>query len=182
MTLVGGYTAGAALDAPVTVVRYSSGAKSLLHVANKEEALRHFKLKNGDVVVVAHILTKDLNFDYNFSSLPGDSLFYPSYVDNVFVIGAVSQPGAYPFSPNYTVRDYALMAGPVKFAQMGRIRVITGVDKRLVKVVKQGFHLSPGDSIIVPERAWTSDNVIKWYNTIANSIITGFTVRELIRR
>lgn len=183
VTLAGGYTAGASFDEPMRVIRFDDGVKHLYEIPNQKSELQRFLLKDGDIAVVTHILTKNRRFDYNVSSLPADSVFYPSYNDNIFVMGAVALPGAYPFSPNYSIRDYVQMAGPMKYAKVKDVRVMTGQDRRLKHPDRAAnFHLSPGDTIILPERAWTADNVIKWYNTVANSIITGFTLRELIRR
>ncbi len=180
--LAGGFTAGVATDAPLTVVRYVDEKKQLLQAANTEQSLKDFALQNGDVVVVPHLLTEDRKFDYNINSFPADNIFYPTFNDNVFVMGSVDLPGAYPFSPNYSIRDYVSMAGPLQHAKLRDIRVFTADGKKVRQPTKKGLRISPGDTIVVPERAWTSDNVIKWYNTVANSIITGFTLRELIRR
>ncbi len=180
--LAGGYTAGASFDQSITIIRYEGQQKKLLAIANSEEALRSCPLLNGDIIIVPHVLTGDRRFDYNVGKLPADNVFYPTFNDNVFVVGAVGLPGAFTFSPNYSLRDYVNMAGPNRVAKIKRIRVLNPEGKIIANTMKDGFHVSPGDTIVVPEKSLTVDNVIKWYNTVANSVITGFTLRELLRR
>lgn len=180
--LAGGFTVGAAHGSSVVVIRYEGGDKKLLEVATREHDLKAFELRNGDIIIIPHILTANRRFDYNISELPADHVFFPSFNDNVFVMGAVVMPGAYPFSPNYSLRDYVNMAGPDRTAKTGSLRVVNTNGETVAGTRKKGFLLSPGDTIIVPNRSVTADNVIKWYNTVANTIITGFTVRELVRR
>lgn len=180
--LAGGFTAGASFDQPVTIIRYEGEEKRLLEVANRQQELNAFELRNGDIAIIPHILTGDRRFDFNVAKLPGDNVFYPSFNDNVFVMGAVELPGAFPFSPNYSLRDYVNMAGPSRQAKIKRLRVLNPNGQVIARMMKKEFKLSPGDTIVVPEKSLTTDNVLKWYNTLANSIITGFTLRELIRR
>lgn len=180
--LAGGYTPGASFTDPVTVVRYVNEKKKLFNIANSEEELKSFELQRGDVVIVSHILTADRNFDYNISALPSDNIFYPSFNDNVFVLGGVALPGAYPFNPHYSVNDFVSMAGAERHAKLNGVHILSSSGKKIRNRELATYRLSPGDTIVVPVKAWTANNVITWYNTLANSIITGFTLRELVRR
>lgn len=181
VALAGGYTAGASLDADAKVIRFENEKKQVMSVPNRESELKLFDLQHGDIVIIPHILTKDRKFDYGVSQLPADNVFYPSYNDNIFVIGAVSLPGAYPFNPVYAVDDFVKMAGPNRIARLNSLHVLTADGKRVRGRALNGYHLSPGDTVVVPEKSWTADNVLKWYGAITGSIITGFTIRELAK-
>ncbi len=180
--LVGGFTAGVSYETPVVIIRYEGQEKKLIEIRNNSTELSKFDLQNGDIVIIPHILTATRRFDYNVGKLPADNIFYPSFNDNVFVMGAVQLPGAYPFNQNYSLRDYVSMAGMIRGAKTSRVRVITSDGKKLRGMKLKNYELSPGDTIVVPERVVSADSVLNWYNAIATSIITGFTLRELIRR
>lgn len=178
--LAGGYTTGVSYNAPVTLIRFVDGEKQLIEVENVQEALSRKELFNGDIVVVPHILTDGRRFDYNVSTLPADNLFFPTFNYNVYVMGAVELPGGYEFNPHYSIREFVGLSGPTKFAKMNFIYVVTADGKRIRHPVKSGYRVSPGDTIIVPEKSWTTPNVLQWYNTLANSVIVGFTLKKLI--
>jgi len=46
-----------------------------------------------------------------FLLLPGDQVFLPRRIDQVYVVGTVRTPGPYPYHPNYRAIDYVGMAG-----------------------------------------------------------------------
>lgn len=175
----GGYTAGIIKTEPVTIVRYASGKKVVYTVPMTDGDMTNFEVVDGDIIVFPHVLTKGRKFDFNIAQLPNDTLFYPSNNDNIFVMGAVSQPGAYPFNPFYDPRHYVNMAGAVRFANLKHIRILD-MNGQEIKY-KKGYRLNPGDTIIVRYRAWTTDNVLKWYNTLASTVFTGFALQQIIK-
>lgn len=175
----GGYTAGIITSEPVTIVRYSSGKKVVYTVPMTDGDMANFSVSDGDVVVFPHVMTKGRKFDYNMAQLPNDTLSYPSLNDNIFVMGAVAQPGAYSFNPFYDPRNYINMAGALRYANLGRIRILD-LNGQEIKY-KKGYQLNPGDTVIVPYRAWTTDNVLKWYNTLASTVFTGFALQQIIK-
>ncbi len=175
----GGYTVGIIQTEPVTIVRYASGKKVIYTVPMTDEDMANFVVQDGDIIVFPHVLTKGRKFDYNIAQLPNDTLFYPSFNDNVFVMGAVSQPGAYPFNPFYDPRHYVNMAGAVRYANLKRLRILD-MNGQEIKY-KKGYRLNPGDTIIIPYRAWTTDNILKWYNTLASTVFTGFALQQIIK-
>lgn len=179
VTAAGGYTAGIVQTEPITIVRYASGKKVLYTVPMTEGDMANFEVVDGDIVVFPHVLTKGRKFDYNMSQLPNDTLFYPSNNDNIFVMGAVAQPGAYMFNPFYDPRYYINMAGAVRYANLKRIKILDMNGKEIR--YREGYRLSPGDTIIVPYRAWTTDNVLKWYNTLTSTVFTGFALQQIIK-
>lgn len=180
--LSGGYTTGVSFRDSVTVVRFSEGKKETIKVANVQQELKNFSLLNGDIVVVPHLLGKGRHFDYDFVDLPADNLYIPSQKNEIFITGAVANPGAQAFNPGYSVIDFVKMAGPSELAKLDGVYVLTDEGKYVRNPKKKkDFHLSPGDTIVVPRRAVTTDNVLRWYNTVTGSVFTGFAFRELLR-
>lgn len=177
--LAGGYTVGILKSEPITVVRYVDGKKTVYNVAIAEKDMDSFLVQDGDVIVFPHVLTKGRKFDYNIAQLPNDTLYYPSFNDNIFVMGAVAQPGAYPFNPFYDPRHYINMAGAVRYANLNRIKILDMNGKEIK--YRDGYRLNPGDTIVVPYKSWTTDNVLKWYNTLASTVFTGFALQQLIK-
>ncbi|OGQ23292.1 MAG: hypothetical protein A3C46_05715 [Deltaproteobacteria bacterium RIFCSPHIGHO2_02_FULL_44_16] len=181
LQLAGGFTAGVSKSGDVTVIRYVDTEKQLFEIKNIEPELKEFLLQHGDIVVIPHLLTKEAKFDYDISALPADNLFYPSFNDNVFVLGSVALPGGYPFNPHYSVREFVYLAGPQVNANLKRMYILTAQGKR-IKRDDFGMHrLSPGDTIVVPSRAWTTDNVVKWYTTVTTSVLAGAAVYGIVK-
>ena len=180
LELAGGFTPGVSIQEPIKIVRYADGKKQVLDVVNAGLELQNFNLQNGDIVIVPHVLGQGREYDYNVASLPADNVFYPSYNDNIYVLGAVAVPGAFSFNPHFVVQDFLSMAGVQKTASKHGVYILKADGVKVRRVMsKKNYLLSPGDTIVVPERAFRSDNVIKWYSTITTSIISGFTVYKL---
>lgn len=181
IVLAGGFTPGVTDNEPVVVVRFVDGKKELIKIPNEQSELESFNLLNGDIVIIPHLLVENRRFDYDVADLPADNIFYPTQKNEVYVTGAVAAPGAYPFNPTYTIRNFVNSAGPVELSNLKNIHVLTA-DGKYIKNPdkKKKFYLSPGDSIIVPKRAWTTDNVLKWYNTFTGTVFTTFAFKELI--
>lgn len=169
--LAGGVTPGDVNLAPIKVVRFSNGEKEVIDVENQEEARRRFLLQGADVVILPHVLTENKTFDYNLAKLPGDNqLFFPSYEERVFVLGAVAQPGPYPFSPYYDVRQYLTLAGgTTKLAKTNKIKVLTTAGKTLKAKVDTG--INPGDTIVVPEKYMAPESFATLVIGIASSVV-----------
>lgn len=177
--LSGGFTAGVSEQEEVVVIRYGeSEKKNLIRIPNVQTELEKTPIQGGDIIVIPHIFTKGKKFDYAFPELPSDNIFYPSYNDNVFVSGAVSQGGPYAYNPVLGVREYVGLAGPIGTANIKGARILTA-EGRIVRNI--GKHsLSPGDTIIVPEKKVTTGKVLAWYNTLASTVFTGVALKTLV--
>ncbi|MBI4197079.1 MAG: capsule biosynthesis GfcC family protein, partial [Deltaproteobacteria bacterium] len=102
--------------------------------------------------------------------LPGDNIFYPSFEDRVFVVGAVNEAGAYPFNPYYTISQYLSLAAGKTLMAKRKLYVVSPDGKR-VKVKKgkeEGIVINPGDTIIVPEKRFDSEGWLSLFMTITN--------------
>jgi protein involved in polysaccharide export with SLBB domain len=156
--LAGGFSPGVALSAPAKIIRFENENREIIDIPLDSESMKHFRLRSADVVVIPHILTKDKTFDYNIPGLPGDTgLFYPSFEERVFVIGAVDRPGAFPYSPYYSVREYLTLAGGLtKLAKEKEIKVLASTGE--TKMVDKQTAINPGDTIVVPERYLRPEN------------------------
>ena len=177
----GGFTVGISQQAPITVVRYINGKKQLYKVAPVNLEMQQFSLLDGDVVIVPHIFSENKRFDYNIPELPADNIYYPTQKNEIFISGAVSQGGAQPYNPTYSVRDFIVAAGPTESANIRATYALTSDGKYVRSVLKKkNFNLSPGDSLFVPSRHFTTDNVLKWYNTIISTVFTGVAFKSLL--
>ncbi|GEM_PF-1005031 len=158
--LAGGTSPGFGEGALIKLVRFEEGKKKVLEVQNTLESRKEFQLKNADAIVIPHILTKDKKFDYNLAALPGDSpLFYPSYDERVFVLGAVGRPGPLPFSPYYGVRQYLTLAGgTTKLAKSRKVKIINA-DGKTYKATST-ININPGDTIVVPEKYLPPEGIL----------------------
>lgn len=180
--LSGGFSVGVTNNEPVVIIRFVDGKKTLVKINNTQDELMAFSVQNGDIIIVPHLFGEKRRFDYDVSELPADRAFYPSQRNEVFVTGAVSKQGPYKFNPNYSVRDFTNYAGLTEQSNSHGIYVVTS-DGKVIKHPEQknGFYLSPGDSIIVPKKQWTTDNVLKWYNTATGTVFTAFAFKQLLK-
>jgi len=151
--LAGGFNAATARDEPLRIIRFEQGEKKVEEIPNNAKALKKFQVVNGDVIVVPNVVTKETEFDYNVASIPGDVVFYPSYEDRVFVLGGVRQPGAYPFSPYYTVNQYISLAGGITQAGKEKYKIITAAGKE--RIANENDRVNPGDTVKIKERWMT---------------------------
>lgn len=147
--LAGGFSVGAAKTSSIKIIRFEKGEKKVINVENSDEKISSFDILAGDVVYVPNIITERNQFDYDIPNLPGDKVFYPSYEDRVFVLGAVQSPGPYQFSPYYTIDNYITLAGGLTtLAKDGSLVIrkdgtrIKVKDRKSDKVV-----VNPGDTI-----------------------------------
>lgn len=160
--LAGGYSAGVAKHEAIKIIRYDDGRKELIDVPPTNEETSRFIIKNSDVVVIPHQLTKNIKFDYDIPKLPGDTeIFYPTYEDRIFVLGAVASPGPYAYSPHFNVREYLTQAGGLtKLAKSEKkIYIISSAGKER-KIAKNDI-VNPGDTIVVPERYMKPESMVQ---------------------
>ena len=169
--LAGGFTPGVGNPTPIKIIRFSHKTKEVLEVENSVQARKNFILESADVVVAPHFLTESNTFDYNLAQLPGDNtLFYPSFDERVFVLGAVQNPGPFPFSPYYTVQEYLTMAGgTTRLAKHGKVRItsVGGISEK----ARNDRKMNPGDVIQVPEKYMAPENLISLVLGITTSIL-----------
>jgi protein involved in polysaccharide export with SLBB domain len=151
--LSGGFNAATAMKDPIRVIRFEEGEKQVDEISIQKDAMRNYAILNGDVVVVPNVVTKNTTFDYNVASVPGDQVFYPSYEDRVFVLGGVAVPGAYPFSPYYTLNQYISLAGGLNERGKSKFSVTTIDGKR--HNAHADARVNPGDTIMV-KQSWMS--------------------------
>lgn len=84
---------------------------------------------------------------------PGDTVFIPT-ADKIYVLGAVTAPGAYKFDEHMTVlQALALAGGLTERGSSKRIRVIRQTDAgRQEADIKLHDFLKPSDTVVVRER------------------------------
>lgn len=91
----------------------------------------------------------------------GDTVLIPFLRRGVQVEGAVFKPTIYPFKPQFSLLDYIGAAGgPTRFAQdTSDVRLITTEGKMLP--FAPTLKVSPGDTIVVPERHFTRAEIVQ---------------------
>jgi protein involved in polysaccharide export with SLBB domain len=169
--LAGGFTVGVNPQEPIKIVRYGGNEeKEIISISQDSESLRSFDVQDGDVIFIPHKFLTKHQFDYNIKRLPNDNIFYPSYENRVFVIGAVRLPGPLDFNQNYTLRQYLTLAGgTTTMAKNGQIKVVTN-DGRTIKAKNGNYDgvINPGDTIVVPEKSIPTAFYIGLLPTIAS--------------
>jgi protein involved in polysaccharide export with SLBB domain len=81
----------------------------------------------------------------------GDLIMVPEKLDQVYVIGAVKNPGPYTYIPNLKVRDYVGLAGGTERAvRLSKARIVRRGSGN--EEVGQDLLVHPGDTIYVPEK------------------------------
>ncbi|MBL7684561.1 MAG: SLBB domain-containing protein, partial [Deltaproteobacteria bacterium] len=168
LRLGGGFTQGVSRKDPIRIIRYEDEKKNIIEVKNEALEIKNFVLNNGDVIVVPHMFTTENKFDYNLRKLPNDNLFYPSFEDRVFVIGAVEVPGAYNFNQYYKLNNYLALAGGLNRMAKKSVKLIDpeGNVKKL-KPDNTDILINPGDTIYVQEKALSRETWISLLSTIA---------------
>jgi polysaccharide biosynthesis/export protein len=112
----------------------------------------------------------------------GDTIVIPPMQYSIMVEGAVARSGLLTYNPNFGVPEYIARAG-------GKTR--TSVDMDDVKIIdpnggttkyKRGLKLSPGDSILVPERRWTRSEIVQLTFAGAGLLISTITLTYTLTR
>lgn len=115
----------------------------------------------------------------NFSTLvkSGDVIYLPFLDDEVYVEGAVTNPGAYPFVPGKTVGDYVAIAGGPLERGKKKVYMMKMDGKR--RKVSDDMTVSRGERLFVP---WTA---VKWWkdyfqiaSVITTLVVTWLTIRR----
>jgi protein involved in polysaccharide export with SLBB domain len=171
--LAGGFTQGVSHKDPVKIIRYDQDEKkNIIDVANSPEELKQAEIISGDVIVVPHMFTTKNEFDYNLKELPRDNVFYPSYEDRVFIIGAVEVPGAYDFNQYYKLSNYLALAGGMNRMAKGHVKIVTENGKAEKVKPDDPVLINPGDTIYVPEKALSRETWISILTTVASLGLT----------
>jgi len=159
--LAGGFSGGMAKGDPIRVIRFVNGKKEVIKIKQSDARFSNFAINNGDVIYISNVVTAGHEFDYDIAKLPGDNIFYPSYEDRVFVLGGVNTPGAYPFSPYYSIHQYISLAGGFTKMSTGKMHVLTSDGKKIKIKKNRKTIVNPGDTILVghrriPPEGWVS--------------------------
>ncbi len=181
INMAGGFASGVSRQDTIRVVRFGAEEKKeILEVSSSKQDLSKFTIQKGDVIVIPHVLLKSNTFDYTLNRIPGDNIFYPTVDDNVYVMGAVLQPGAFPFQPNYSYKEYVSLAGATQHSKMKRIKLI----KKNGEQVKLSVNtvINPGDTILVPQKYWRAETVASWLSTVASLTLSSLIITDRLQK
>lgn len=179
--VAGGFSVGRSLADPIGVIRFDQRQKKqVLPVANDENSLKRFMVQKGDFIVIPHILTSKKKFDYSLNRIPGDHIFFPTTDDNVYVIGAVNQPGPYAYQPTFSFRQYVNMAGPNQNAKLGNLKVILPNGRKVS--VRKNQVIQPGDTIYIRERRWRTESILGLVASVLGITLTTIALKETLAK
>lgn len=150
--LAGGFSSTLSKVAPIRVIRFMvDGQQSILEVEQTESSLKKFSIQDGDIIVLPDVINATKKFDYSVETIPGANLIYPTSVAQVFVIGAVTNPGPYYYKSHFTVKDYVGFAGANADANVHSVLVFRDGKKKRQKFSSK---TQAGDVIIVREKGF----------------------------
>jgi protein involved in polysaccharide export with SLBB domain len=112
---------------------------------------------------------------------PGDTLVVPSQQETVLVSGAVMRPGLYQYRPTLKPSDYVALAGGTTRqgdAKDARLLGSNGDSKRLSAVER----IDPGAAITVPERRFTTSDIVSLTVILANLVVSSAALVVAARR
>lgn len=176
VTLAGGFTAAVSKRQKIKIIRVNEfGQKFTFEVDAEKSELKDFKIAKGDVIIIPDLLNNTKKFDYSIETIPGENVFYPTARPDVFVVGAVLTPGAYPYKSHLTVKDYVGYAGATDQSRLTKVVVIRN-DKR--RNVSMNTSLQPGDLLIVKTRQMNNVTTIVGFA----SALIGLTLSTLLLR
>lgn len=174
--LSGGFTSSLSRTEPVKVIRYHDmGNKEVLTVSAQENDLKSFSIQKGDIIIVPDVVTANKTFDYSVESVPGENFVYPTSVPDVFVVGAVLQPGAYPYKSHLLVKDYVGFAGASGDASLKSVHITRDGKKERFKL---GDQVQAGDIIVVKQKA---SKDVTTYVSIASALVSAALSAVVIR-
>lgn len=178
--LAGGFTTAMSKMHPIKVIRYSEeGKKFVLEVVQTKSALKKFKIRKGDVIIVPDVINANKRFDYSLETIPGENLVYPTSVADVFIMGAVLTPGPYPYKSHLTVKDYVGFAGAQSNAHLHSVKILREGKKKRKRMDGQ---VQAGDVIIVREK--NTDMFVKYLgiaSTILSVTLSTIVIREYMK-
>jgi protein involved in polysaccharide export with SLBB domain len=164
--LAGETTSSNAKNYPIKVIRFNKvGQKEIISVKQKNKELKKFKIQTGDVIIVPDLINAKKMFDYSLETIPGENIVYPTSVPEVFVIGAVLNPGPYPYKAHLTVKDYLGYSGAAENAHLRSVKILRGGKKNRRQLYAQ---VDAGDVIIVREK--NVDVFVKYVSVFATII------------
>ena len=102
----------------------------------------------------------------------GDVIRVPRNEQDVFVIGAVKEPGRHPYYPDLRAFEYVgLAGGHEKAAGFGKIKVIRAGTNKEIKGAATA--VEPGDTIFIPEKTeFGVREITQIVSTLASVILT----------
>ncbi len=175
LALAGGVTSSVAKQMPIKIIRFTElEKKQVLNVVQEKKAIKEFKIRTGDIVVVPDVINANNKFDYSVETIPGENMVYPTSVANVFVIGAVVSPGPLPYQSQLQVKDYIGLAGANADSNSRHVSILRGSKRVGSDVFAKA---QAGDVIVVKQRgASQTQKYLSIVSVIASLAMTGILI------
>ncbi len=172
-----GFTSGLSDLTPIKVLRYDAANKQRVElIENNPTATESFVLKDGDIIQVPHKFMLKNSFDQSVAQLPNDSTYYPSYMQDVYIVGGVRMPGKFKFSPQLRISSYVAMAGGK--SRLGRndalLQRLGGQSQKAN--LDSDIRLNPGDTLIVGEDKLGPEFWITFMTTLASLGVSTYAI------
>lgn len=172
-----GFSVGNSTELPLVVIRYdAAGTKQVFKIPATEAELKSFHLIDGDSVFAPHKFTAKNKFDFSVKELPSDSIGYPSYSKDVFVVGGVKAPGRFPYVPQHAIGKYVAMAGGN--SRLGRQTglIIRSNGEKERTNIESDIVINPGDTLIVDEDILGPEFWITLMTTLAGLAVSSYAI------
>lgn len=112
----------------------------------------------------------------------GDTIVIPQRRYAVAVEGAVMRPALYPFNPLFSGEQYVATAGgPKQNARGAGAYKLIGSDGQ-TKPLRKASSINPGDTILVPERAFSRAEVVQLVVGGVGLLVSAFSLVYLVTR
>jgi protein involved in polysaccharide export with SLBB domain len=146
----------------------------------KHAFIRHPDSEVTYVDIEALLVHRDFSADRPIGR--GDALVIPQRRLSVSLEGALLHPGVVPLNPAFRAAEYVALAGGARKDASGRgsYRII-GPNGHLKKY-KDDMKLEPGDVLVVPERTFSTSEVVTLIMGGAGILLSGFTLVYLVTR
>jgi protein involved in polysaccharide export with SLBB domain len=143
----------------------------------------YIKPEKGDVIPVdleALLVRRDFSADRPLHI--GDTIVIPQRRRAISVEGAAVKPGVYPYNPRFTMSEYlALAGGPSRLAQSTSSFRLVKPDGTLHRL-DRGVGIEPGDTIMLPERAFSRTEVVQLVMGGVGLLLSGAALVILVVR
>jgi polysaccharide biosynthesis/export protein len=146
----------------------------------KRSALLHVDGSASDVDLEALMLDHSAKADLPVAA--GDTLIIPTRRRAVLVEGAVFKAGSLPYNPRFTLDEYVAAAGgPTRLARpLAEAQLISAEGK--VTSYSEKKVVSPGDTIIVPEREFSRPEIVQLVLAGVGIVFSGVALVLAARR
>jgi protein involved in polysaccharide export with SLBB domain len=190
--LIGAITGANAIDEATSIKRLSilggDTVRSIIDRAgglNPSADLRRAYIRREDATSIpvdleALLVRRDFSADKPV--FLGDTIVVPYQRRSVLVEGSVIRPGAYPYNPDFKIEEYIAVAGGITHNGQDISSATRVTPKGTMEHYAPRLAISSGDTIVVPERAFTRAETTQLVIGGVGLLLSSFTLIYAITR